>query len=66
MRGLFQYRDLERHIVTVGRSEDLPERMMSLVRFEPEFPPPPHTEAEHDLIATYPAALREALSRCQQ
>ena len=46
--------------------DDLPEQMLTLVRFEPEIPPGPHSDEDHAIIGTFTDRLREVLARCQR
>lgn len=46
--------------------DDLPVEMDRLVAFVPDVPPEPHTQADHDLLATFQDRLKEALGRCRR
>ena len=41
----------------------IPHVFENLIAFEPIYPEEPHTEEEHDLIATYNDKLKELLKR---
>ena len=45
--------------------DDLPEKMDSIVAFVPNYPAPPHTQEEHDAMATFNDRLQEAMKRCR-
>ncbi len=44
----------------------LPAEMDRLVAFVPDYPLPPHTEAQHAEMAAFDGRLHEALSRCRR
>jgi len=43
--------------------EDIPESFDYLIKFEPEYPDPPHTEEQHEYINSFPLMLQELMSR---
>ena len=43
--------------------DDIPETFENVIRFEPEVPPEPHTEEQHEMIATYNDKLKELMKR---
>ena len=52
---------------TYDRYEDIPDEFDHVIKFLPDYPPEPHTEEEHQLIATFVDKLKELASReCQQ
>lgn len=46
--------------------DELPAEMETLVAFVPDAPEPPHTQEDHDLMATFDDRLKEAMSRCRR
>lgn len=45
------------------RWEDLPEVFDHVVRFEPDIPPAPHTEEQHEVAAMWNARLQELMEK---
>jgi hypothetical protein len=45
------------------RWEDLPEVFDHVVRFEPDIPPAPHTEEQHEAAAMWNARLQELMEK---
>ena len=48
---------------TYKKYDDIPGTFDNLIRFEPDYPEPPHTEEQHDLMATFNDKLRELMRR---
>ena len=48
---------------TYNKYEDIPHSFDNLIRFEPEYPPEPHTDEQHHIIAQYNSKLRELMGR---
>ena len=48
---------------TYKKYDDIPHTFDNLIRFEPDYPEPPHTEEQHDLMATFNDKLRELMRR---
>lgn len=48
---------------TYRHIDDIPASFDNLIGFEPDFPPEPHTQEDHDLIATFHTKFREIFSR---
>jgi hypothetical protein len=43
--------------------EDIPEEFDNVIKFNPDYPPEPHSEEDHELLETYVPKLHELLSR---
>ena len=58
-------------IDTAGREQqaqhwdDVPAVMDRLIAFVPDYPPEPHTDAEHAMVESFGERLQEALARCR-
>ena len=48
---------------TYERMEDVPESFDYLIKFDPEYPEPPHTDEQHAYIASFPMMMQELVSR---
>ena len=62
MKGKFTIREGKKLIV-YDNFEDIPESFDNLIAFLPEYPEPPHTEEQHELIDSFVPKLRELLTR---
>ena len=62
MRGLFLIKDGVNYM-EFHNYDDIPMSFDNLIRFEPEYPPEPHTEEQHEMIATYNDKLKELMKR---
>jgi len=50
-------------LLTFSRYEDIPQSFDNLISFEPDYPPEPHTEEQHEEISKYNNRLKELLKR---
>lgn len=48
---------------TYDRFERIPEDIEHVIEFLPEVPPPPHTDAQHEEIASWNDRLQELMRR---
>tara|TARA_B100000963_G_C22011598_1_gene403147 strand:- start:7 stop:207 length:201 start_codon:yes stop_codon:yes gene_type:complete len=62
MKGNFQVL-IDKKVKKFTNYEDIPETISEVISFEPDFPEPPHTEEQHNLISTFNDKLKELLSR---
>ena len=62
MRGLFLIKDGDNYM-EFHNYDDIPMSVDNLIKFEPEYPPEPHTEEQHEMIATYNDKLKELMKR---
>ena len=62
MKGLFLIKDGVNYM-EFHNYDDIPMSFDNLIRFEPEYPPEPHTEEQHEMIATYNDKLKELMKR---
>ena len=54
---------VEGEVLEFSHWDDLPETFDNLIRWVPDVPPEPHTEAQHEAISSLPEKLRETLRR---
>ncbi len=52
MKGIFEV-IIDGQVCRFTDYNQIPSRFTNVIRFEPEIPPSPHTEAEHELIESY-------------
>ena len=53
----------DKRILKFTNFDDIPSSFQNLVSFEPDYPEPPHTDEQHDYIATFETKLQELLNR---
>ena len=63
--GTYQWRALDGSLGEATNWSDLPDEMEHVIRFEPDYPPSPHTDKEHAYMDTFYDRLQEVLSRCR-
>ena len=63
--GVYIWRGTDKVIHTADHWDDIPEEIDFLVRFQPSFPEPPHTQADHDYMATFSPKMMEIMRRCR-
>ena len=64
--GRYSWVDLEGNLQHGSHWDDLPAEMDRIVAFVPDAPPPPHTQEDHDLMATFDDRLQEVMARCRR
>ena len=64
--GEYVWRNVDGSLAEAGNWSGLPDEMEFLIRFAPTAPEPPHTQEEHDYMATFNGKLHEALARCRR
>ena len=62
MAHLFLIRDGMKYL-EFTKYEDIPNSFDNVIRFEPEIPPEPHTEEQHEEIEKWPGRLKELMKR---
>ena len=62
MPHLFLVRDGMEYL-KFTKYEDIIESFDNVIRFEPEIPPEPHTEEQHEEIQKWPGRLKELMKR---
>lgn len=59
-----KYKILDKGVVTEYADTDyIPLEFDNIIEFRPDYPEPPHTEGDHEMIETYPGILRDLLKR---
>ena len=65
MKGRFVIRDGDQLFI-YNNSEDIPQVFDNLIEFIPDYPPPPHTEEQHEYMHTFKPKLDELMKRERQ
>ena len=64
--GFYRWRALDGTLGEAANWNDLPGEMEFMIRFEPVVPDQPHTQEDHDYMATFDDKLHEILKRCRR
>ena len=62
--GRYSWIDLDGDLQHGTHWDDMPEKMQEVISFIPDYPPEPHTEEQHEQIASFVDRLREMIRRC--
>jgi len=62
LTGKFSIRK-DNRILTFTKFDDIPETFSHVITFEPDYPPEPHTEEQHNLISKFNDYLKELMTR---
>lgn len=66
MKGVYKIK-INREVITYDNYNDIPENIGAVISFLPDYPEPPHTQEEHELIHTFNSKLQQLIKReCQQ
>ena len=63
-RGKYAWVGTDGHIYRGDNWDDLPEEMDRVIEFVPDYPDPPHTVEDHEVMEQFQSRLHDALSRC--
>jgi hypothetical protein len=50
-------------LLTYSQVSQIPDTFDNLIRFEPDFPEPPHTLADHAYMGAFPKVFAELMNR---
>ena len=64
--GEYVWRNVDGSLGEADNWSGLPDAMEFLIRFAPTVPEQPHTQEEHDYMATFNGKLHEVLARCRR
>ena len=62
MKGEFSIK-IGTEVITYGDINQIPDRFDLLVAFKPDYPPSPHTQADHDLMESFQGVCEELVKR---
>ena len=64
--GNYIWRDIDGTLGQADNWNALPDDIEFLIQFAPAAPPEPHTQDDHDYMATFNDKLREVMTRCRR
>ena len=63
MKGSFRVKLFDNSIVDYDNFEDIPSKFFRLLKYNPDYPPSPHSEEDHKMIEAFDDKLHELLRR---
>ena len=63
MKGSFRVKLFDRSIVEYNNYDDIPDNFYRLLKYNPDYPPTPHSEEDHKIIEEFDNKLHELLKR---
>jgi len=63
MKGSFRVKLFDNSIVDYENFDDIPPKFFRLLKYNPDYPPSPHSEEDHKMIEAFDDKLHELLRR---
>ena len=63
MKGSYKIKTFDNNIIEYYNFDDIPNKFFRLIKYNPEYPPSPHSEEDHKMIAEFDNKLHELLRR---
>ena len=63
MKGSFRVKLFDNSIVDYNNFDDIPLKFFRLLKYNPDYPPSPHSEEDHKMIEAFDDKLHELLRR---
>ena len=63
MKGSYRVKMFDRSIIEYDNYDDIPDKFYRLLKYNPEYPPTPHSEEDHKMIEEFDKKLHELLRR---
>jgi len=63
MKGSFRVKLFDNSIVDYDNFNNIPDKFFRLLKYNPEYPPTPHSEEDHKMIEAFDDKLHELLRR---
>jgi|TARA_R100001460_G_scaffold108359_1_gene159216 hypothetical protein len=63
MKGSFRVKLFDNSIVDYDNFDDIPPKFFRLLKYNPDYPPSPHSEEDHKMIEAFDDKLHELLRR---
>lgn len=63
MKGSFRVKMFDNRIVDYDNYNDIPPKFFRLLKYNPDYPPTPHSEEDHKMIEDFDNKLHELLRR---
>ena len=63
MMGSYKLYTFDNNIIEYDNFDDIPDKFYRLLKYNPEYPPTPHSEEDHKMIEEFDKKLHELLRR---
>ena len=63
MKGSYKIKTLDNNIIEYDNFDDIPNKFYRLIKYNPEYPPSPHSEEDHKMIEEFDNKLHDLLRR---
>ena len=63
MKGSYKIKTLDNNIIEYDNYDNIPDKFFRLIKYNPEYPPTPHSEEDHKMIEEFDKKLHELLRR---
>ena len=63
MKGSYKIKTFDNNIIEYDNFDDIPNKFYRLIKYNPEYPPSPHSEKDHKMIEDFDNKLHELLRR---
>ena len=63
MKGSYKIKTLDNNIIEYDNYDNIPDKFFRLIKYNPEYPPTPHSEEDHKMIEEFDNKLHELLRR---
>ena len=63
MKGSYKIKMFNNNIIEYDNYDNIPDKFFRLIKYNPEYPPTPHSEEDHKMIEEFDNKLHELLRR---
>ena len=63
MKGSYKIKMFNNNIIEYDNYDNIPDKFFRLIKYNPEYPPTPHSEEDHKMIEEFDNKLHEQLRR---
>ena len=63
MKGSYKIKTLDNNIIEYDNYDNIPDKFFRLIKYNPEYPPTPHSEEDHKMIEEFDNKLHGLLRR---
>ena len=63
MKGSYKIKTLDNNIIEYDNYDNIPDKFFRLIKYNPEYPPTPHSEEDHKMIEEFDNKLHDLLRR---
>ena len=63
MKGSYKIKTFDNNIIEYDNFDNIPDKFFRLIKYNPEYPPTPHSEEDHKMIEEFDNKLHDLLRR---